>query len=157
MPTLRIDPRKVKLHYSYTVKELSSHLGLCKQTILSWRDNGLEPIDRTRPMLFQGADIRRFIEAQSRARKRPCPAGTLYCFSCHRPRKPALGMVEYVAKSPASGNLRAFCEACELLMHRGVRKDEIDRVMPGLKVQMVEGPSRLSGKGHPSYKQALGS
>ncbi len=59
-------------------------------------------------------------------------------------------MVEYMPITPASGNLRAMCEACETMMHRRTRKAEIGKVMPGYAVQFAEGQPSLSGRAAPS-------
>jgi hypothetical protein len=50
-------------------------------------------------------------------------------------------MVDYLPIREDSGNLRAFCEICETLMHRRVRKAEIGKVMPGHSVKFMEGLS----------------
>ena len=86
-------------------------------------------------MLFQGETVRAFLGRRKASRKRPCPNGTLYCFRCREPRRPALGMVEYRPLKPASGDLCAICETCEGIMHRRVRKAELVRIMPCLAFQ----------------------
>lgn len=150
MPSRRVNPNRIKLHRSYSVEELARCLDVHKNTVRHWQANGLEPIDKARPILFQGEVIRAFLSKRKASRKRPCPAGTLYCFRCRTPRAPALGMVDFVAMRPGSGNLRALCECCETIMHRRVREPEIARIMPGCTVQFVEGQPSLSGQPAPS-------
>lgn len=150
MPSRRVNPSRVKLHRSYSVEELARCLDVHKNTVRHWQGKGLEPIDRVRPLLFHGQAVRAFLESQNASRKQPCQPGTLYCFRCREPRKPALGMVDYIALKPASGNLRALCEVCEGTMHRRVREADIASVLPGCTVQFTEGPSSLIGKPRPS-------
>ena len=104
------------------------------------------PIDTARPVLFQGEAIRAFLAMRSASRKRPCPPGTLYCFRCRQPRKPALGMVDYAPVTTASGNLGAICEQCGAMMHRRAREADLPRIMPGCPVQFTLPPPRLSGR-----------
>jgi len=150
MSARRVNPNRVKLHRSYSVEELARCLDVHKNTGRHWQAKGLEPIDKGRPILFHGATVRSFLTTRNAARKRPCAPGTLYCFRCRSPRAPALGMVDFVPMRPGSGNLRAFCECCETIMHRRVRETEIANVMPGCTVQFAQGQPSLSGQAVPS-------
>lgn len=140
----RSNPNIIKIHRNYTVRELADRLGVHKNTVRHWQRNGLAPIDGQRPHLFKGAAVRAFLAARCAKRKRPCPAGTLYCFRCREPRQPVSTCVEYVPMRPASGNLRGICTACGTVMHRRVRQGAIHSVLPGLLVQIREAPPRLS-------------
>ena len=108
MPARRVNPNLVKLHRSYSVDELARCCDVHKNTVRHWQAKGLEPIDKARPILFQGRAVRAFLSERNARRKRPCPAGTFYCFRCRTPRPPALGMVDFVPIRPGSGNLRAL-------------------------------------------------
>lgn len=137
MPARRANPNRIKLHYSYTAAELAGHLGVHKNTIRNWLNDGLEAL-AGRPMLIHGAAARAFLIARNRQRKQPCPAGTIYCFRCKEPRHPALGMVELVNIKRGIGNLRALCAHCQGLIYRRARHDTLAAIMPGLTVQMLE-------------------
>ena len=150
MPARRVNPNRVKLHRSYSVEELARCLDVHKNTVRHWQANGLEPIDKGRPMLFHGETLRDFLTRRNASRKQPCSSGTLYCFRCREPRAPALGMVDFVPMRPGSGNLRALCECCETIMHRRVREADIAKVMPGCTVQFEQGQPSLSGQTTPS-------
>jgi hypothetical protein len=150
MPARRVNPNRVKLHRSYSVEELARCLDVHKNTVRHWQAKGLEPIDKGRPILFQGATVRGFLVNRNTSRKQPCSPGTLYCFRCRSPRAPALGMVDFVPMRPGSGNLRALCECCETIMHRRVREADIAEIMPRCTVQFAQGQPRLSGQTAPS-------
>jgi len=150
MPVRRANPNRVKLHRSYSVEELARCLDVHKNTVRHWLANGLEPIDDSRPVLFQGVTVRAFLSNRNTSRKQPCPLGTFYCFGCRVPRAPALGMVDFVPMRSGSGNLRALCECCETIMHRRIREADIGKIMPGCIVQFAQGLPRLSGQTAPS-------
>jgi hypothetical protein len=143
MPTRRVSPKAVKINYSYSVRELALCCDVHPHTVRNWREKGLEPIDKARPVLFQGATVRAFLSRRKASRRCPCPPGTIYCFRCREPRRPALGMVEYRPLRPASGDLCAICEICEAIMHRRVRKADLGRIMPNLLIQIPHGKQRL--------------
>lgn len=137
MPARRVrpTPMAVKLHYSYSVRELARCCGVHPHTIRNWRGKGLEPIDKARPVLFQGATVRAFLSRRKASRRCPCPPGTIFCVRCRVPRRPAPGMVEYRPLKPTNGDLCAICETCEGIMHRRVRKADLAKVMPCLPDQ----------------------
>lgn len=146
MPARAANPNRVKIHRSYSVEELARCLNVHKNTVRHWQARGLEPIDKGRPALFQGAVVRAFLAKCNSSRKTPCSPGTFYCFRCRVPRPPALGMVDFVAMRSGSGNLRALCERCETVMHRRVREADIAKVVPGCTVQFTQGQPSLSGQ-----------
>lgn len=150
MPARRANPNRLKQHRSYSVDELARCCDVHKNTVRNWQRDGLKPIDTARPILFHGATVRDFLARRNTSRKRPLPPGTLYCFRFRCPRRPALGMVDFFAMRPGSGNLRALCESCEAIMHRRVREADIAKVMPGCSVQFAEGRASLSGQAEPS-------
>jgi hypothetical protein len=145
MAKRRLNPNVVKLNRTYDTAQLSACCGVHKNTVLNWREAGLEPIDSSKPILFHGSFVREFLKRRYANRKRPCGPGRLYCFSCREPRRPAFGLVEYVIATAKSGNLKAFCETCETVMHRKVCRAELEAKMPGLDVQFAERPPRLVG------------
>lgn len=144
MPAKRINPRLIKLHRAYSVEEASERLGVHKNTVRSWQRKGLEPIDKNRPVLFNGQTLRTYLEGKRKAAKRPCPPGTFYCFKCRAPMPPALGMVDYIPRNGLSGNLSALCGACGTVMNRRAALAMIAAKMPGIDVQIAGEPSRLS-------------
>jgi hypothetical protein len=155
MASRRVNPYRVKCNRSYTTSELADLLDVHKNTVRHWMRVGLIPIDDGRPMLFHGNTVRDYLIRRNAGRKRPCPPGTFYCFRCREPRKPALGMVEYVESKSGNGNLRALCEACGTVMHRRARHSGLAAVMPGIAVQIREAPKRLVGRPVPSPNSDL--
>ena len=155
MSTRRLNPNAIKLRRTYTARELAIAYGLHKNTIRAWQRDGLTPLDGKRPVLFMGEDVRTFLASRNVGRKRPCPAGTLYCFRCREARPPALGMVDYLATTETSGNLRALCGVCETIMHRRVSKSAIADVLPGIAVHVTEDHARLIGRHSPSLNCVL--
>ena len=149
MPASRANPYRVKQHRSYTAGELAACLEVHKNTVRNWRREGLEPVERRRPLLFHGASVRAFLLKRSADRKRPCPPGTLYCLRCRQPSAPVSGTLQFVSMKPRGGNLRAICSCCGLTMHRRTREADVARLMRGYAVQYPHGHPSLIGKGDP--------
>lgn len=141
----RINPYLVKLHRSYSVSELAVCLGVHRNTVRQWQREGLAPVGPCRPALFPGGVARDWLAKRNAGRKRPCPAGTLYCFRCRAPRPPALGLVGYVPINATSGNIRAICATCETVMHRRAPFAALATILPGCDVQLEQASTRLKG------------
>jgi hypothetical protein len=108
-------------------------------TVRGWQRNGLEAIDKSRPVLFLGSALRAYLEMKRQKAKRPCLPGTLYCFKCRASRRPALGMVDYTPRNASSGNLSAFCGECGTTMHQSAAWSSLAAKMPGIVVQIAGG------------------
>ena len=146
----RVNPRRAKLHRSYTIRELADLLGVHKNTVRGWISKGLPLVEGLRPVLILGREFQEWWGRQRKAAKRPCQPGQMYCFKCREPKGPALGMVDYVATNAATGNLKAMCETCGTMMHRRTRLADIPAKMPGLAVQRTLAPSSIVAPAQPS-------
>ena len=84
----RYNVRRVKIHRSYSVAEVARLLDVSKLTVMRWIARGLPLIERKRPYLIHGSDLRAFLLANRPARQ-PCGPGEMYCLRCRAPRRPA--------------------------------------------------------------------
>lgn len=146
----RINPRRAKLHRSYTAFELADLLDVHRNTVRQWIKGGLPVLDSVRPLLICGSEFQAWWGKRRKATKRPCQPRRLYCFKCREPKVPALGMVEYAATNATTGNLKAMCETCGTMMHRRTRLADIGTLMPGLDVNRTLAPSSIVARPHPS-------
>ncbi|QYJ07909.1 helix-turn-helix domain-containing protein [Qipengyuania flava] len=146
----RINPRRAKLHRSYSVTELAERLDVHKHTVRGWIGKGLPVIDGAKPVLILGSEFQAWWGKRRKAAKRRCQPGQLYCFKCREPKAPALGTVEYAATNAATGNLRALCETCGTMMHRRTRLADLSRLMPGLDVKRTRAAPSIVERTHPS-------
>jgi len=142
----RVNYRLVKQHRNYTVDDISRLLDVHKNTVREWIKSGLSVIDDRKPMLILGSELKSWLQQKYKDAKHPCPPGTLYCLKCRSDKRPALGMVDYVAKNARSGCLRALCETCERPTNRFTSLQSITAVMPGIAIQFAERQSSISGR-----------
>jgi hypothetical protein len=150
MSRIRIDPRRAKLHRSYTVEETARLCDVRRNTVRTWLKAGLVAIDDAKPALIQGVTLRTFLEARRKAARRPCPPGTLYCFKCRDSRAPALGMVDFATRETGAGDIRALCEVCGTTMHRRAKEAALDAILPGLVIRIMRGEGRIAERPQPS-------
>lgn len=135
----RVDPRRIKIHRSYTVEQLAQLLGCHKNSIRLWLKQGLEPLDDgKRPMLIQGCVARRFLETRKQSRKRPCLPHELYCLRCQAPREPTDRQATYTPNRGQSGLLSASCGECGTAMFKRVSELSFCAAQQTLDVKIQE-------------------
>ena len=128
MPGRRYNPRRAKIHRSYTVAEVARLYGVHRQTVRNWIKAGLPTLTETLPHLILGQALREFLTLRRQRAKRPCGVGELFCLRCRAPRCPAGDMLDYMPFTPLSGNLRGICPSCDALIHRRVELAKIESV-----------------------------
>lgn len=142
----RLDRRKIKRHYSYTVEEAARTIGAARGTVRRWLAKDLPSIRDRKPFLILGEDLADYMAREARP-KRSCPAGTCYCVKCREPRRPDGDMAEFVPINAHSGNFRALCPECGTLMHRRMSMKQLEAIRAFLDVAIVERQRRLTDSG----------
>jgi hypothetical protein len=138
----RFDCRRVKLHHSYTISELSALTGPHKHTIGRWIAVGLKTTDARRPLLVHGADFRAFMKAREPIKQR-CQPGEFYCIGCRVPKRPALDMADYRPHTALRGLLSGICPSCGRMIYRAATLAKLDQVTGGLDVTLPTAEQRL--------------
>jgi hypothetical protein len=138
----RFDCRRVKLHHSYTITELSALIGAHKHTICRWIAAGLKTTDTRRPLLVHGADFRAFMKAREPIKQR-CQPGEFYCLSCRAPKRPGLDMADYRPHTARRGLLSGICPTCGRMIYRAATLASLDQIGGGLEVAFPTAEQRL--------------
>ncbi len=146
----RLNANLVKKSRSYDVGEIAELFGLHKNTVRQWiKEDGLEPIDGTRPTLIHGTALKAFVQARNAARKRPCGPSELYCVKCRCPQTPDGKYAEATPWSETCVDLRGFCPTCGIVMSLRVRKSDLAHRRVFLDITDAENePSIGSSGGH---------
>ena len=151
MKRRRINPRLAKIHWSYDVAELAKVFGVCRGTVRDWIKRGLRPMnDQRRPALFLGAEVRRFLVAERIGRKRPAPAGHVYCFKCREPRVPDGNDADYRPRTATWGMLEGICSVCGTMLYRAVSIARLAAIRGNLRIRFLNGGPRISTRPAPS-------
>jgi hypothetical protein len=149
------NPRRIKIHRSYTVEEAARALGVGKGAIRRLLKDGLGALDDARPTMIPGLTFREFLEARRAKAKQTCPPGYLFCVRCRAPKPPAFEMADYIPLAATSGNLRGICPDCGCLIHRRVGLAKIEAIRGNLKIRFPEAHSHISESALPSVNDNL--
>ncbi len=111
---------RIRLHRSYTMKELSSLLRVHVRTIQQWHKEGLQPItEQDRPMLFIGSVARAFLKKRQKERKCELQPTELYCLRCRTGVTPVAESIDVkvtnrmVSKDALGVEIRGKCPTCD--------------------------------------------
>ena len=141
MANRRIDSRRIKIHFAYSVEEAASALQTHKNTVRGWIKKGLPIADHRRPIILSGASIRAFLDERRAARKRPLKPGELYCFKCRSPKMPAADMADFIEVGNGLGALCALCPDCETVMHRRTSLTKLKSASGRIDVKILPRPT----------------
>ena len=123
----RLDPRRAKIHRSYTIAEAASLFGVHRNTVRHWTRRGLETVNAGGIALILGEELRRYLTGRKSERRAKCPPGAMYCLRCRAPRTPPKGLVEAISTGSTTINLRGLCPDCGALMHRRANRDQLSQ------------------------------
>lgn len=146
----RPDPRRAKIHRSYTVEDVASLYGVHKNAVRGWIKKGLPVINDKRPMLILGQDLRDFLQTRRQSNKRPCGCGEIYCVKCRAPKVPAGNMADYQAVSDTQGTLVGMCPTCHILIYRRVSLAKLDQIRGQLDITMPKALRHINESTSPS-------
>ena len=138
----RFDCRRIKLHHSYTISDMSDLIGAHKHTIARWIAAGLETTGGKRPLLIHGADFRAFMKAREPVRQ-PCQLGEFYCFRCRAPRRPALNMADYHPRTALRGQLSGICSDCGDMIYRATALAKLGQIRSELDIAFPKAQQRI--------------
>ncbi len=137
------NPRRAKIHRSYTVEEVALLYGIHRNTVRAWLKQGLPVCDDKRPLLILGIDLADFLARKRRKNKQPCQPGEIYCVRCRSPQFPSLGMADYQPLTATSGNLVGMCPRCEGLIYRRVSLAGLPVARGNLEVAVTQAQDHI--------------
>ena len=146
----RHNPRRVKIHRTYSVEEAAILFRVHKNTIRAWLKSGLETVDERRPVLILGRKLSGFLYARRKHNRQRCRPGQFYCMRCRAPKNSAARSAEYLPITSIFGNLRGACSDCGARMYRRVSLEKIPLLAGILQVALPQGQPRIEDNACPS-------
>ena len=124
----RIYPlNRIKQWYCYDVEELCTMHKVHAQTVRQWVKNGLLTIDRRKPTLIYGADLKAFLGKLNKAQKCQTAFDQMFCLKC-RDAKPFYRQRIYLEQARQYVRAKALCRSCRSIMNKTYKMDDIPKL-----------------------------
>jgi Helix-turn-helix domain len=135
--------RRIKIHRNYSIEEFARILKVHKNTARRWTKIGLSAIDdKSRPKLYLGTELHRFLRERRVQTRRPCPPGHMFCFRCREPKAPVHGEADLLPLTAEMASLCGICQ-CGTLMYRRVSKRTLRLALDSLTVTIPKARSSI--------------
>lgn len=89
-----------------------------KQTVRGWIKRGLPVIDKHRPTMIFGGDLKAFLTIEQDSRKSPCKPHEIYCLKCRKPQTPWEKLVDIIILNERQLHLQGLCPVCDTSLRR---------------------------------------
>lgn len=141
---------KIKAHRVYDVWEVAQALGCHKQTVIRWiKAKNLPAETSHKPWLIEGKDLKAFLGARQTKITTKLALHHCYCLGCKSPREPDGKMADYMQQTPDTGRLTGLCPECGSLMHKVVRRTDLEAIRAKIEVAVQKVSPRLVSPADP--------
>ena len=145
------NPNLVKLHRSYEVGEISQRFGVHKNTVRMWiNKDGLPTVDKCRPLLVLGTELRAFLQAKRTKNKQTCALGELFCLRCRAPKKPAGNRADVIPITGMVGNLIAICPDCDAIINKRISMTKLPLISMQMVITFTQALKRIGDSTQPT-------
>ena len=102
----------IKETLCYSTNEMAKRFNIHKRTVQEWYKAGLPRIDKRKPSLVLGADLKDFLKQRMNKRRSKCRRNELYCMKCKAPRQSRDNTVDIRFLSKTRLMILGLCAQC---------------------------------------------
>lgn len=147
---------RIKSHRVYCVWDVSDALGCHRQTVIRWiKGGGLEADTSRKPWLIDGRDLKAFLGVRQIKARCKLALHHCYCLGCKGPREPDGKIADYIQQTPDSGRLTGLCPECGALMHKIVKRGDLEAIRAKIDVTVQRASPRLVSRSEPRSNVTL--
>jgi len=130
------NPNLVKIHRNYTVEDVANLFSVHKNTVRSWGKDGLATINDKKPLLILGSDLKDYLQAKRKSKKRKCLPFEIYCVRCRLPQLPAGNMADYEPTNGSMGRLIGLCPCCSGIINKYFNIAQLEQIQGKLDITL---------------------
>ncbi len=129
----------IKATLPYSVNEITELLGVHKNTVSQWFEDGLRVNQDKRPWIVRGDELKCFLGARQNSRKKKCRLTEFYCLKCHDRREAYLNIADIIFESPTKLRLKVICAVCSTRMNKVQNTNNLEKIQAAFNIQKLEG------------------
>lgn len=146
----RFPAHRIKAHWVYTIWEASQALNCHKRTVERWiKQDKLVADTSQRPFMINRRDLKAFLGARQVKARTRLALHHCYCLGCKGPREPDGRIADYVHQTAESGRLTGLCPDCGALIHKIIRRSDLEAIQAKLEVTVQKANPRLVSQPEP--------
>jgi hypothetical protein len=132
------NPRRARVGQSYTVQDIAELYGIHKNAILRWVKDGLPIIDKQKPYLIHGGDLREYLQKKRAARKQKCRPDEFYCCKCRVPRRAWENVADIHIRNASKLSLSSLCAVCSTPVFRAGAVKKLPEYQKIFSIQTIQ-------------------
>jgi hypothetical protein len=125
----------------YSVDEVMSLYGVCRNTVSNWIQSGLSPVGRKTPQLFRGAMLIQFHEVRRVRSRQNLRSGEFKCLGCKAAVFPDLQYLVLAPQTAGRGLTKATCPDCNATVMKFLDATECDKIQKCINTNTSLSPS----------------
>ena len=120
-------PKLFSYLFSYSDEDIANQLSIKPQTVISWRQNGLKPIDHHRPTLYHGYNIKETLKKMNSKRKIKLDIHQFYCLGCKDVKTPKNGKITVLTQG-SQVRVIGICPDCQKRIFKSTNWDQFHQI-----------------------------
>lgn len=125
------DMRRIRTSQTYSILEIAEALDRNVATVRRWYLAGLPALDDQRPLLFDGAELKSWLQKRWARKKQPTDPNAARCFKCGVQTQFEPGSQTILNQSSTVCRVSGKCIVCGTKMNTFARISEFQRTGPG--------------------------
>lgn len=119
------DMRRIRTSQTYTILEIADALDRNVETVRRWHRAGLPALDDQRPLLFDGTELKSWLQKRWARKKQTIDANTARCFKCGVQTQFEPGSRTVLNQNSVVCRVTGKCIVCGTKMNKFARISEI--------------------------------
>lgn len=116
-----------------------------RQSVLRWIKSGHLAAETSRkPWLIAGETLKAFLGERRAAGRCHLALEQIYCLGCRAARIPDGRLADFALRNQGAGMLTGLCPECGRVMHKAVRRADLETIRARLEVHVIATQPRIA-------------
>lgn len=130
----RFNTHRIRKQHSYSIQEVCDLLVVHKNTVREWFRHGLPKTDKQKPCLIYGGDLKVFLDARQKSRRKKCEVDEFYCLKCRTQKRSFGNIVDLKIRNSKTVMASGLCEDCETPLNKVQSVKDLKKVFQAFDI-----------------------